>query len=161
MVFRAWTLVKKNGTSHGIQGILEPSVTCLGRSIRFHHLSFLDGCSYIPKLQPNLAYKPAPWVGGSEQAHHTIPSSTYAVPYSCTSYRSDFTSTTLRNPYIHRQSFPLAVPAATQSLLGWKTATAGTAVMPPPPSCANCSPFALYRSTKRFMLPMQSFWTPS
>lgn len=42
--------------------------------------------------------------------------------------------------YIHKQSFPLAVPPATQFLLRWKTATAGTAVMPSPPSWASWSP---------------------
>lgn len=43
--------------------------------------------------------------------------------------------------YIHRQTFPLAVPPTTQSLVRWKTATAGTAVIKPsPPSCASCSP---------------------
>ncbi len=47
----------------------------------------------------------------------------------------------LDHNYIQRHSFPLAVPAATQSFVGWNCATAGTAVIPPPPSCASCSPF--------------------
>ena len=63
--------------------------------------------------------------------------------------------------YIHKHSLPLAVPAATQSSVGWNLATAGTAVMPSPPSCASCWPLAVYMSTKRFMLPMQNRWTPS
>jgi hypothetical protein len=45
--------------------------------------------------------------------------------------------------YIHKHSFPLAVPAATQSSVGWNLATAGTAVMPSPPSCASCCPLAV------------------
>lgn len=66
-----------------------------------------------------------------------------------------------RNNYIHKQSLPLAVPAATQSNVGWNFATAGTAVIPSPPNCASCSPLAEYMSTKRFILPMQNRWTPS
>lgn len=42
--------------------------------------------------------------------------------------------------YIQRQSLPLAVPAAIQSWEGWNWATAGTALIPSPPSCASCSP---------------------
>lgn len=63
--------------------------------------------------------------------------------------------------HIHKHNFPLAVPAANQSLVGWNTATAGTAVMPSPPRCANCSPLAEKTSTNLFILPMQSLWTPS
>lgn len=77
-------------------------------------------------------------------------------------HQSSATYTTfIAKIYIHKHSFPLAVPAVTQSLVGWKTATAGTAVMPLPPSCANCLPSALYTSTNLFMLPIQSFWIPS
>lgn len=36
--------------------------------------------------------------------------------------------------HIHKHTFPLPVPPTTQSLVGWKTETAGTAVMPSPPS---------------------------
>lgn len=60
--------------------------------------------------------------------------------------------------YIHKHSFPDAVPAAIQSIVGWNLATAGTAVIPSPPSCANCCPLPVYTSTKRFMLPMQKRW---
>ena len=67
----------------------------------------------------------------------------------------------LDRDYIQRHSFPLAVPAATQSFVGWNCATAGTAVIPPPPSCASCSPFDVWISTKRFMFPMQNRCTPS
>jgi hypothetical protein len=66
-----------------------------------------------------------------------------------------------RENYIQRHSLPLAVPAATQSSVGWNLATAGTAVMASPPSCASCCPLAVYISTKRFMLPMQNRCTPS
>lgn len=45
--------------------------------------------------------------------------------------------------HFHRQTFPLAVPPTTQFLLRWKTATAGTAVTPSPPSCASWSPVPL------------------
>ena len=45
--------------------------------------------------------------------------------------------------HIHKHSFPLAVPAATHCSVGWNWATAGTAVMPSPPSCASCSPSAV------------------
>lgn len=44
------------------------------------------------------------------------------------------------NHHIHRHIFPLAVPPAIQSLVGWNTATAGTAVRPSPPSWASCAP---------------------
>lgn len=36
------------------------------------------------------------------------------------------------SPHCHKHSFPLALPPATQSIVGWKCATAGTAVMPSP-----------------------------
>jgi len=45
--------------------------------------------------------------------------------------------------YIHRHNFPDAVPPAIQSCVGWKTATAGTAVMVSLPSWASCMPSAL------------------
>lgn len=126
---------------------------------RCHGYRYLGGCSCVSKFKPLLSYKAA-WELGIGQAHHGIPRSTEVMRDSCSRFPTRFTS--MRGTtHIHRHNFPLAVPAATQSLLGWKTATAGTAVIPPPPSCANCSPFALYKSTKRFILPMQSFWTPS
>jgi hypothetical protein len=59
--------------------------------------------------------------------------------------------------HCQRQSFPLAFPPATQSIVGWKCATAGTAVMPSPSSCASCTPLASNTSTKRFILPITNF----
>lgn len=48
---------------------------------------------------------------------------------------------TTTRPHIQRQSFPLAEPPATQSLVGWNCATAGTAVMScASPSWASCWP---------------------
>lgn len=55
---------------------------------------------------------------------------------------SVLSGTLLEPAYIHKHNLPLAVPAATQSKVGWNLATAGTAVIPSPPSWANCSPFA-------------------
>ncbi len=80
---------------------------------------------------------------------------------SCSHHPVSSVTTFTAKTYIHKHNLPLAVPAVTQSLVGWKTATAGTAVMPPPPSCANCLPSALYTSTNLFMLPIQNFWIPS
>jgi hypothetical protein len=62
----------------------------------------------------------------------------YPAPSSYARYR---TSSSTHTRYIHKQSFPLAVPAPTQSIVGWNLATAGTAVILSPPSCANCCPF--------------------
>ena len=60
--------------------------------------------------------------------------------------------------YIHKHNFPLAVPAAIQSFVWWNCATEGTAVIPSPPSWANCCPSPVYTSTKRFMFPMTKRW---
>lgn len=63
--------------------------------------------------------------------------------------------------YIQRHTFPLAVPAPTQSIVGCIWATAGTAVMPSPSSWASCSPLLVYTSTKRFMFPITNRCMPS
>lgn len=63
--------------------------------------------------------------------------------------------------YIHKHTFPLAVPPTTQFCVRCITATAGTAVitlLSSLPSCASWSPLAVYTSTKRFMLAMQNRW---